>query len=144
MENGLRPTVRTPVPDELWPWPLPRGEPPYGEEPPERIQIERSVFSRLGTAVSAAALRAAEGRIPAGAADRTALTASIKADMEPWKTEIPRRRAALRPPGALIDPPQPVGALRASLGGGASSTSTWLTPGAAPMEATPEVPNAVA
>ena len=95
MESGCRPTVPHPKPPDVWPWPLARGEPPFGSEPPGRIRVERSIFTSQTSAAQAYSSRAAAGRLPRGAADRAALYQTIKDDMEPWKSELPMREAAV-------------------------------------------------
>jgi len=97
MAGGCRPTVRQPAPADVWPWPLARGAPPYGSEPPERVPVERSVFVNPQRAAAEAAGRAARGRMPAGSADLAALHMSIQDGMEPWKSGMPKLR------GGFID-----------------------------------------
>ena len=140
MESGCRPTVPHPKPSDVWPWPLARGEPPFGSEPPGRIRVERSIFTSQTSAAQAYSSRAAAGRLPHGAADRAALYQTIKDDMEPWKSELPMREAGATGRPA---PPKPVG-----LGGSMARSEiemegSWVTPGAGPMEATPRVPSPV-
>lgn len=138
MMPGLRPTVHTPAPADVWPWPLARGEPPFGEEPPSRILIERSIFTKPSAAAGAYAERVATGSLPAGKANRAALTQSIRDDMEPWRSELRKRYVAMgsadnAADAATVAPPP--------LSGGARPS--WLTPGeSAPLLPTPHVPSA--
>ena len=121
MHNALRTTTPIePYPDDIWPYPLPRGERPFGEEPPSRILVERSVFVKPEDAAAAAACRVANGR-PAElvkSLDRSELAERIRVQMEPFKSdEVRGKRKA------------------AAVGG--------LAGGVGPMAPTPAVPSAV-
>jgi hypothetical protein len=140
MESELRSTVPAKVPPGVWPYPLPRGAPPFGEEPPGRMQVERSIFASLDAAADAAAGRAAAShRPPSGAAERSMLAASIQSDMEPWRSELPKLRASR---GLLPAAPAPAQSVPTE--GGATAGGAWLTPGATPLQPTPAVPSGVA
>ena len=96
------------------------GERPFGEEPPGRILVERSVFTKPKDAAAAAACRVANGR-PAALAkslDRTELAETIRLQMEPFKSaEAGVKRA--------------------------TAAAVGLAGGVGPMEPTPAVPSAV-
>ena len=123
MVGANRPTVRTPNPPDVWPWPLARGDGPFGAEPNARIRSERSIYSKVHAGAHAAAVRACAGRLPGGAADRDALFESVKGGMEPYKSRLPPKET---PPA--VDVPE----------------GQWVTPGATPMEPTPSVPSGFA
>ena len=151
-DGGLRPTVRERAPADVWPWPLVRGEAPYGEEPSERILVERSIFTKPQNAASAAAVRAADSRAPAGSADRDALYRGIIDDMEPWRTELPRRQASMGRAGAsahkltttVVGEAASVpweASAAASAPPHATNAASWFTRGTGPLQPTPQVPN---